>query len=287
MNYVYLNGEYLPREQATVSVMDRGFLFGDGIYEVIPCYNHKLFRFHQHIVRLKQSLAATRIQQKFSPEDWLEIINKLIEMNRLKHCSVYLQVTRGLIEERDHCFTRDNSASVFVMTRPLPASHEQPDESGLSLLAVDDIRWHRCDIKSTSLIANCLLKQQAQDQGADEVLLVRDGKAIEGGASNLFIVADGVIKTPPKNELILAGITRDLIVELAHNNNMPLVEDYFSLEDVYAADEVWISSSTRQLSPVWQVDSQLINDGKTGAVWYQIIEHYNEFKQKLYRGEVD
>ncbi|MCO7227375.1 D-amino acid aminotransferase [Pleionea sp. CnH1-48] len=282
MDIVYLNGQYLPRTQASVSVMDRGFLLGDGIYEVIPCYAGQLFRLEQHLVRLKQSLEAVYLELNF---DWQAVIESLLQKNGAKHCCVYLQVTRGAPGQREHRLIAA-TPTVYIMLLPLPEIQTSLDDSGISLQSVEDIRWQRCDIKSTSLMANCLMKEMAVQAGADDALLIRDGYAIESAAANIFIVKNGVIKTPAKSHQILAGITRDLVVEIARDNGIPLEETLFSLNDVLAADEVWVTSSTREVCPVIRVDDQPIGSGKAGPVWRQLANYYLAFKHKLYRGEI-
>ena len=216
---VYLNGKYLPLDEAKVSVLDRGFIFGDGVYEVIPAYGGKALRFEHHMQRLQNSLDAVRITNPLTNEQWQEIINKLITATDSQDQSVYLHVTRG-VASRDHQFPDDAQPTVFVMSNVLHPVDSKLLEKGISAVTLDDIRWQHCNIKAIALLPNILLRQQAVDKNAKEAILIRDGNMTEGAASNVFIVKDGVIKTPPKDNKLLPGITRDLVVELAHNHAM-------------------------------------------------------------------
>ncbi len=286
MNTVYLNGQYLPLEEASISVMDRGFLFGDGIYEVIPCYAGQLFRFEQHIERLNRSLRAIDLRLDYSLDEWRNTLLTLTQRNHVTQCSVYLQVTRGVYQTRDHRWPEQITPTVFARLSPLPESSQRPSSQGIKLKTVEDIRWKRCDIKAITLLANCIARQEAEKHHADEALFVNDGYAIEGSASNVFIVSNGVLKTAPKSEKILGGITRDLVLEIARENQIPCDETLFTLSELKQAEEVWVTSSTREIQPVWWVDEFAVNQAKTGKVWFSMIEHYMAFKEKLYRGEI-
>jgi D-alanine transaminase len=276
----------MPLEQASISVMDRGFLFGDGVYEVIPVFGGHLFRFTQHIARLQRSLSEIGIDPFYSEQQWLELCQQLLANNSCTNGSLYLQVTRGVMEQRDHRFPKHPQPTVFARISPLPKVNDRPSAQGVRLLSVEDIRWQRCDIKAITLLANCMARQAAENAGADEALFVRDGYAIEGSASNVFMVQRGEIMTAPKSPRILGGVTRDLVLEIAHEHQMPVRETCFTLEQLKQADEVWITSSTREIQPVWYLDDVAIANAKTGPIWYQMIEYYMDFKQKLYRGEV-
>ena len=206
----YLNGEYLPLEECKVSVLDRGFIFGDAIYELIPVYHFKPFYLQAHLARLARSLNQIKISNPHTDDVWGEIISSLIKQSELTQLSVYLQVTRG-VAKRDHAFPANISPTVFAMTNAWPAANPDMYEKGLTVVTAQDTRWDRCDIKATSLLANVMKKQQAVESNADEAILIRDGYALEGSATNVFVVKDGRVMTAPKNNLILPGITRDAL----------------------------------------------------------------------------
>ena len=283
MSICYLNGEYLPLEQARVPVLDRGFIFGDGVYEVIPVYGGRLFRLPQHLQRLYDSLAAIRIDNPLTDEQWQTLLETLVEKNRAggdNDQSVYLQVTRG-VARRDHGFPKDTRPTVFAMSSPLASADPQQMQAGVAAITLDDIRWRYCHIKTIALLPNILLKQQALEKGAVEAILVRDGEVTEGSASNIFIVRDGVIRTPAKSERLLPGITRDLIVELARDNGLPCEEGVVREDELHAADEVWLSSSTREILPVTRLDERPVGDGRAGPLWRRMIGIYQDYKQRL------
>lgn len=283
MSICYLNGEYLPLEQARVPVLDRGFIFGDGVYEVIPVYGGRLFRLPQHLQRLYDSLAAIRIDNPLTDEQWQTLLETLVEKNRAggdNDQSVYLQVTRG-VARRDHGFPKDTRPTVFAMSSPLASADPQQMQAGVAAITLDDIRWRYCHIKTIALLPNVLLKQQALEKGAVEAILVRDGEVTEGSASNIFIVHDGVIRTPAKSERLLPGITRDLIVELARDNGLPCEEGIIREDELHAADEVWLSSSTREILPVTRLDERPVGDGQAGPLWRRMIGIYQDYKQRL------
>ncbi|MCK5387627.1 MAG: aminotransferase class IV, partial [Gammaproteobacteria bacterium] len=208
---VYLNGEYLPLNEAKVSVLDRGFIFGDGVYEVIPAYGGKALRFEHHMQRLQNSLDAIRINNPLSNEQWQNIIDKLISERGSEDQYVYMHITRG-VASRDHRFPDETVPTVFVMSNILHTVDPEILKQGVHAVTLDDIRWQYCNIKAIALLPNILLRQQAVDKDAVEAILIRDGNMTEGAASNVFIVSDGIIKTPPKDQKLLPGITRDLVV---------------------------------------------------------------------------
>ena len=277
---VYLNDEYLPLEQACVPVLDRGFIFGGGVYEVIPVYNRKVFRLEHHLQRLKNSMQAVRLNNPFADAEWSEIINNVIKRNDGGDQSIYLQITRG-VASRDHRFPDDVTPTVFVMSNLFVMVPREQLEHGVSAITLDDIRWQYCSIKSIALLPNILLRQQAVEQGAAEAILLRDNEVTEGAASNVFIVKDGVIITPPKTDCLLPGITRDLVVEQAHEHDMPVKEVIIKQDDLLAADEIWLTSSTKEILPVTQLNGQTIGSGKPGPVWEQMYGLYQEYKNNL------
>lgn len=283
----YLNGEFMPASEARISPLDRGFIFGDGIYEVIPAYGAKLFRLDEHLQRLNDNLTAVRIRSPLVPDQWKPILDEVVARNRETlgdEQSVYLQITRG-VAERDHGFPDENVAStLFIMSsalKPLPAS---VTETGVAAITQEDIRWKNCHIKSTSLLGNILLRQQAYDNDAVEAILIRDNEITEGAASNLFAVIDGMLTTPPKGPLLLPGITRDLILELAQKNVIPACEATITPDQLKQASEIWLSSSTKEILPVTMLDGEPVGSGKPGGLWRLMTKHYQNYKAQL-RGE--
>jgi len=278
---VYLNGDMLPIEEAKISVLDRGFLLGDGIYEVIPAYGGKLFRFQQHLDRLQSSLDAVRIPNPHNTDEWQAILQHLVDENGTDDQSVYLQVTRGVAAKRDHTFPHDVSPTVFAMSNPIPPVSNDILEQGVSAITLDDIRWKRCDIKAITLLANVILKQEAYDAGAVEAILIKDGYALEGAASNLFIVQNNVIVTQPKGPQLLPGVTRDLVLELAAKHGLDYQERSIQEQELHSADEVWLTSSTKEILPVSQLNDSPVGDGNPGPVWKKISEMYRQYKVEL------
>lgn len=285
MGSVYLNGEYLAVESAKVSVMDRGFLFGDGVYEVIPVFGGKPFRVDEHLRRLDYSLRETGIPQPLTHAQWHAVFDRLIALSRGEgggggDQAIYLQITRGVAEKREHRFPQPCVPTVFAMSRVLaavPAEIPAP----IACIAVPDIRWQRCDIKSISLLGSVLMTQQAVAANASEAILTRDGIVLEGASSNVFAVVEGVLHTAPKSERILAGITRDLIVELAQQHGLALREEAVTLAQLRAASEVWISSSTREMVPVAALDGQRVGNGDAGPIFRQLWQWYRAFRSAL------
>jgi D-alanine transaminase len=274
---VYLNGQYLPLDEAKVSVLDRGFLFGDGNYEVIPSYSGHLFHFQDHLLRLENSLAGIRLANPYTREQWVAILEPLLDASFDQ--SVYLQVTRGVALTRDHAFPENVPATVFAMSSNLEpfAGLNQ----GIKAISMDDTRWKFCNIKAITLLANILHRQAAIDQGCAEALLVKDGYLIEGAASNVFAVIDGILQTPPKDHQILPGITRDVILALAKKNNIPYSEDKISFNELQYASEIWVASSMREIVPVVELDSNPVSDGKPGPVWYAMNDIFQSYKKSL------
>ena len=286
MSIVYLNGEYLDADDACVSVLDRGFIFGDGVYEVIPCYGGHLFRLEQHLQRLQNSLDAIRLENPLSDLQWHETLEKIVQQNTTSAAdqSIYLQVTRGSAK-RDHVFPDKVSQTVFIMSNPmLPVSSEKL-EKGIAAITHEDIRWRYCHIKSIALLPNTLMRQIAREAGADEAILDRDGNITEGAASNIFVVKDGKIMTPPKGECLLPGITRDLILEIAYDAGLDATETDISLEQLKNADEIWLTSSTKEILPVTLLNGNPVGNGKPGACWQDMIKRYQDHKQQLRLGK--
>ena len=278
---VYLNGAFMPVEEAQVSVLDRGFLFGDGVYEVIPVYAGHVLRLDEHLQRLQQSLDAIQLAVI---EDWPALIAELIELNDGGDLSVYLQVTRGVAEKRDHAFPRVTVPTVFMMATPFVPIQDLEKVKGIRAVIVDDNRWLRCFIKSICLQPNVLLKQQAIEAGAIDAVLIRDGFVTEAAAANVFVIKSGVIYTAPKDNLILGGITRDLILELAREMGIDCLEEAASVAMLRSADEVWISSSTREIVPVTELDGCLVGNGDIGPIWLNMMQNYQAYKQQIITG---
>lgn len=272
---VYLNGEYLPLSQAKVPVLDRGFLFGDGVYEVIPVYGGKAFRLEEHLRRLEQSLAGIEMSDPLSSAAWAAIFDRLIVGPEDQQ--IYLQITRGVAPKRDHAIPAGIAPTVFVMCAPIAPI----PLAGIKAITVTDIRWDRCNIKAITLLANVLLRQEAVEKGASEAILVREGSVLEGAASNILIVKNGVIITPPKGDTILPGITRDLVLELAKNQGLPTEERHISLGELRDADEIWMTSSTREILAVIELDGEPISGGAPGPLWKTLQPAYQDYKQTL------
>ena len=279
---VFLNGRLLPLEQATVSVLDRGFIFGDGVYELVPVYSRVPFRLDEHLTRLERSLGETKIKNPYSRAQWRSNIYQLIDAQPFEDQGVYFQVTPA-VAKRDDAFPRDLHPTVFMMSNPLTNPPASAVEKGGSAVSAVDNRWLRCDIKSISVIGNCLLRQQSAEANAAETILFRDGKLTEASASNVFIVKRGVIVSPPKSSLILPGITYDVIAELAQANGLPMEFRDVGEAEVRSADELWVSSSSKEVFPIVSLDGRAVGDGKPGPVFRRMYQLYQDFKQKVMR----
>ena len=279
---VYLNGEFLPLDQARVPVLDRGFIFGDGVYEVIPVYSRRAFRLPQHLERLRRSLDAIRIANPHSDGEWTRLIGDIIGRNAGDDQSVYLQVTRG-VAKRDHAFPREAKPTVFVMSGPLVTPARELVETGVPCITGTDYRWLKCDVKSVSLLGNCLLRQSAADAGAAEIVLFRDGHLTEASASNVFVIRKGALLSPPKTHLILPGITYDVVLELAAATGIPVELRGIPEAEVRGADELWLTSSTREVLAIVSLDGKPVGTGKPGPVFRKLYQAFQEFKRKVMR----
>jgi D-alanine transaminase len=272
----------LPAAEATVSVLDRGFIFGDGIYELVPVYSRVPFRLDEHLVRLERSLGEAKIRNPYSRAQWRAHIYRLIDAQPFEDQGVYFQVTRG-VAKRDHAFPNDAEPTVFIMSNPLVNPPREQVEKGSAAVSAQDNRWLRCDIKSISLIGNVLLRQVSAEQSAAETILFRDGKLTEASASNVFIVKRGVIQSPPKSNLILPGITYDVVVELARANGMALEFKDVLESEVRAADEIWVTSSSKEVLAIVELDGKRVGDARPGPVFRRMYQLYQDFKQKVMR----
>jgi D-alanine transaminase len=279
---VYLNGEFMPLEQARVPVLDRGFIFGDGVYEVIPVYSHHPFRLPEHLRRLQHSLDSIRLGNPLRDAEWIKLTQDIIARNQGDDQSVYLQITRGAAR-RDHAFPTDAKPTVFMMSSPLATPAKELVGNGVPGITATDFRWLKCDVKSVSLLANCLLRQAALDAGAMEVVMFRDGYLTEGSSSNIFAVKSGRVLAPPKNHLVLPGITYDVVLELAAAHGIPLEVREIAEQEVKTADELWLTSSTREVLAITTLDGKPVGTGRPGAVFRRIHPLYQEFKRKVMR----
>jgi D-alanine transaminase len=282
MSMVFLNGKVLPIDEAKIPVLDRGFIFGDGVYEVVPVYSRVAFRLEEHLARLERSLGEIAIRNPYSRAQWRDIIYRIVDAQSFDDQGVYFQVTRG-VAKRDHAFPKNVEPTVFVMANPLvPPPSEQVEKGGRAITAQDN-RWLRCDIKSISLLGNCLLRQLSAEAGATETILFRDGKLTEASSSNVFIVKGGTVVTPPKGNLILPGITYDVVVELAQANGVALQLREVAEAEVRSADEVWVTSSSKEVFPIVELDGRKVGDGKPGPAFRRMYRLYQDFKQKVMR----
>lgn len=281
---VFLNGKFLPIEQAMVPVLDRGFIFGDGVYELIPVYSRAPFRMDDHLARLERSLAAVRIKNPYPREQWRAIILELVARQPWEDQGVYFQVTRG-VAKRDHAFPAGVEPTVFAMCNPLVNPPKELVEKGAVAVSAVDNRWLRCDIKSISLIGNVLLRQASADAGAAETILFREGKLTEASASNVFVAKNGLLLSPPKSNLILPGITYDVVVEIAQATGIPIEFRDVGEAEVRAADEVWLTSSSKEILAVVTLDGKPVGEGKPGPLFRKAYAGYQEFKARVMRKE--
>lgn len=283
---VYLNGEFTPMEQAKISVLDRGFVFGDGVYEVVPVYSRRAFRLAEHLARLGTSLAAVRIDNPYSEARWIELIERVIAAGPWEDQSVYLQVTRG-VAPRNHLFPRGVTPTVFIMNDALVTPSKALIEVGAAAVMLEDFRWLRCDIKSVSLLGNCMLRTLADDQDATEAILLREGFLTEAAASNVFIVRGGKVLTPPKSQLILAGITYDVVLEILQEDGIAHEVRPVSEAEVRSADEIWCTSSSKEVLAITALDGKPVGRGlaagKPGPVFARVYALYQQFKAKVMR----
>ncbi|MDR2239646.1 MAG: D-amino acid aminotransferase [Zoogloeaceae bacterium] len=284
MRTVCLNGAFLPLAEAKVSVMDRGFLFGDGAYEIVPVYSRRPFRLAEHLARLRHTLDGIHLANPHDDATWARLIDAIVARNEGEDQSVYLHITRGIGARREHAFPAQAAPTVFIMSEPLQTPPPSQREAGIDAVSAPDVRWLRCDLKTLSLLANCLLRQQAVDAGCIETILFRDGRMTEGAASNIFAVKNGVLLAPPKSELVLAGITYDIVLELAAAHGLPCEVREVAEAEARAADELWLTSSTKEVLPIVRLDGQPVGAGRPGPVFAQMYAWYQAFKQTVMRG---
>ena len=283
---IYLNGEFMPIERATIPVLDRGFIFGDGVYEVIPAYSRRAFRLDQHLARLQNSLEAIRIDNPHPAATWSELILKIIAANPWEDQSVYLQVTRG-VAPREHAFPAGIKPTVFIMAGPLVTPSAELVRRGASAIVLPDFRWLRCDIKSVSLLGNCMLRTAAADAGCVEAILVREGHLTEASASNVFIVRGGTVLAPPKSHLILPGITYDVVLEILEAGEIAHAVRPVTEAELRGADEVWVTSSSKEVLAITMLDGKPVGRGQhagnPGPVFERVHALYQQFKTRVMR----
>ncbi|MEO7762384.1 MAG: D-amino acid aminotransferase [Casimicrobiaceae bacterium] len=270
MGTVYLNGKYLPIEDATVSVLDRGFIYGDGVYELIPVYRRQPYRMVEHLQRLQHSLDRIKLANPHTGAEWKAIVEGTIERQTFEDQGVYFQVTRG-VAKRDHTFPKDTPATVFMMSNPLATPSAETIANGVACVTAIDERWLNCDIKSISLLGNVLMRQFAADRDAVETVMFRQGYLTEASASNILIVRDGVIAAPPKDNMILPGITYGALYDLARQGGLPFEIRPITAAEVWTADELWVSSSTKEVLAIVTLDGHPVGNalhrGKPGPIF--------------------
>lgn len=277
---VYLNGKFMPIEEAYIPVLDRGFIFGDGVYEVVPVYSRCAFRLPEHLVRLQNSLDGIKLANPMSNAEWTKLVNEIIARNDGDDQSIYFQVTRG-VAKRDHAFPKNTKQTVFMMSYPLYTPSREQIDHGVPAVTSEDFRWLKCDVKSVSLLGNCLLKQTATEAGAIETILFRDGHLTEASASNVFVVRDGVLLAPPKDNLVLPGITYDVVLEIARAREFQVEVRAVAEAEVRSADEIWVTSSTKEVLAVTTLDGKPVGDGQPGMLFRRMHALYQEFKREL------
>jgi D-alanine transaminase len=276
---VYLNGQFLPIEEAKVSVLDRGFIFGDGVYELVPVYRRQPFRLPQHLARLKTSLAGIRLASPHTDAEWASIIGELVARQPFDDQGVYFQVTRG-VAKRDHTFPKDAPATVFMMSNPLATPSAEQIAKGVAVVTADDNRWRRCDLKTISLVGNVLMRQLAADADAVETVMFRDGELTEASASNVLVVIRGTIVAPPKDNLILPGITYGAAYEFARGAGLPFEIRPVPKAEALAADEMWLTSSTKEVVAVTSVDGRPFAGGMPGPMFRKMHALFQQHKPR-------
>ena len=277
---VYLNGQLTPLSEAKIPVLDRGFIFGDGIYEVIPMYDGKPFRGEQHIARLFRSLATIGIPNPHNAEQWLALIASVVQANDLRDQMIYIQVTRG-VAKRAHAFPKEVTPTVFIMTNAMVLPSAEVRAAGVACVSMEDRRWLNCQIKSTSLLGNVLAAQFAAENEVTEAIQFRDGFLSEASSSNVWIVKDGKLSAPPKDNLILEGIRYGLIEELCAAQGIVFEARKITQAEVFAADEVLLSSASKEVLPVVRIDDKIVGNGMPGAVFAKLYAGYQAAKQAL------
>jgi D-alanine transaminase len=279
-NIAHFNGQLLPLEKITISPLDRGFIFGDGVYEVIPVYEGVMLRGREHFERLQRSMDEIRLANPHSTDEWLELVGDLLK-HHPGNQSVYIQVTRGVPPKRDHVIPKGVQPTVFMMVQPLASPSREAVENGVACVTHRDFRWEKCHVKSTSLLGNVLARQISADVGATETILLRNGFVTEASSSNVFVVKDGVVAAPPQDNLILLGITYDLVTRLAKEGAVKLEIRQVPEAELRGADEIWLSSSTKEVLAVTTLDGKPVGTGKPGPAFKRMHALFQEYKAKL------
>jgi D-alanine transaminase len=276
----HFNGELMPLDRIAISPLDRGFIFGDGVYEVIPVYEGVMMRGREHFERLQRSMDEIALANPHTTDEWLRLVNELLA-HHPGNQSVYIQVTRGAPARRDHVIPKGLQPTVFMMVQPLASPSKEAVENGVACVTAPDFRWEKCHIKSTSLLGNVLARQISFEAGATETILLRDGFVTEASSSNVFVVKDGVVAAPPQDHLILLGITYDLVVRLAAEGAVKLEIRRISESELRNADEVWLSSSTKEVLAVTRIDGKPVGSGKPGPAFRRMHALFQEYKAGL------
>ena len=279
---IYLNGEFMPIEDARIPVLDRGFIFGDGVYEVIPVYSRHPFRLAEHLRRLQNSLDSIKLANPNDDATWTRLIGRLVELNEPQDQSLYMHITRGPAK-RDHAFPKEIHPTVFLMSNPLTTPPRQQVSEGVQAITAVDNRWLRCDIKAIALLPNVLLRQEAVEAGCVEAVLLRDGFMTEGAASNIFVVRNNILLAPPKNHLMLPGITYDVVLELAQANGIRHAVREIAEAELRSAQEIWLTSSTREVLAITRLDDAPVGNGKPGPIFSQMYSLYQDYKNRVMR----
>jgi D-alanine transaminase len=281
MSIVYLNGRYLPIAEATISVLDRGFIYGDGVYELIPVYRRQPYRMAQHLTRLQHSLDRIRLTNPHTTAEWEAIVTGLVAKQVFDDQGVYFQVTRG-VAKRDHTFPKNVPATVFMMSNPLATPAADVVDRGVACVTAVDARWMHCDVKSISLLGNVLMRQFAADQDAVETVMFRNGFLTEASASNVLVVRAGAIVAPPKDNLILPGITYGALYDLAQQGGIPFEMRPVRESEVWTADELWLSSSTKEVLAITALDAKPVGNaahaGRPGPVFRKMFALFQASK---------
>ena len=276
----HFNGKLLPIDQVSISPLDRGFIFGDGVYEVIPVYNGVPLRGREHFERLQRSMDEIGLSNPHSVDEWMRITGELLRHHPGDQ-AVYIQVTRGAPPKRDHVIPKGLQPTVFMMSNPMSTPSKEAVENGVACVTSRDFRWEKCHVKSTSLLGNVLARQISVEAGATETIMFRDGLLTEASASNVFVVKDGVVAAPPRDNLILMGITYDLVQQLAREGAVRLEVRPVTEAEVRAADEIWLTSSTKEVLAVTTLDGKPVGSGKPGPAFRRMHALYQEYKAKL------
>jgi D-alanine transaminase len=276
----HFNGQLLPLDRISISPLDRGFIFGDGVYEVIPVYEGTMLRGREHFERLQRSMDEIRLANPHTVDEWLAITQELLK-HHPGNQSVYIQVTRGVPPKRDHVLPTGLKPTVFMMCYPLASPSNEAIENGVACITARDFRWEKCNIKSTSLLGNVLARQLSADVGAVETIMLRDGFLTEAAASNVFVVKNNVVLAPPRDNLILLGITYDLLTQLAAEGSVKVEIRQIAEAELRSADEVWLTSSTKEVLAVTTLDGKPVGTGKPGPLFKRMHALFQDYKARV------